>query len=101
MATVHELLQTMPAEDGIRYEQLSDELKAIFDQLQHRPVPVGAVQRFWHVSGLPASIAMAYGVHWLRGWFQNAAQRERDLVESHVAVALKLLKTMGYMRGRS
>lgn len=99
MPSVNELLHALPTEEALPPDQLSDELKTIYDQLQHRPVPVGAVQRLWRLGGLPASIGLAYGFHWLRGWFQDAPQRERDLAECHFAVALKLLKTMGYMRG--
>ena len=48
---------------------------------------------------LQAQIAAAYLFHWVRGWFLQADQRERTLAETHWKAALRLLDSMGYLRG--
>jgi predicted unusual protein kinase regulating ubiquinone biosynthesis (AarF/ABC1/UbiB family) len=73
--------------------------EALATVLSNRPVPVGSLRRLFLLGGLQTKIAVAYGFHWLRGFFQDADQRERDLKETHFKTALKLLDSMGYLRG--
>ena len=35
----------------------------------------------------------------MRSWFQDADRRERELAEAHLRAAIKMLRTMGYLRG--
>ena len=35
----------------------------------------------------------------MRSWFQGADRRERELAEAHLRAAIKMLRTMGYLRG--
>ena len=63
------------------------------------PVPVGRVRRFGLLGTLQAQIAAAYLFYWMRGWFQTTAERERRLAETHWKTALRLLDSMGYLRG--
>jgi predicted unusual protein kinase regulating ubiquinone biosynthesis (AarF/ABC1/UbiB family) len=48
---------------------------------------------------LEAKIAAAYLFFWMRGWFQQAGQKERLLAESHWRTAQRMLDSMGYLRG--
>jgi aarF domain-containing kinase len=64
-----------------------------------RPVPVGRWRRLRLLATLQAQIAAAYLFHWVRGWFLQADQRERMLAETHWKAALRLLDSMGYLRG--
>jgi len=56
-----------------------------------RPVPVGRWRRLRLLATLQAQIAAAYLFHWVRGWFQQADQRERMLAETHWKTALRRL----------
>ncbi|HUG92960.1 MAG TPA: AarF/ABC1/UbiB kinase family protein [Planctomycetaceae bacterium] len=100
MPTVAQLLSAVPAEDDAPPATPADEkLRALFARLSLRPVPTGALGRFWRLTGLHAKIGLAYGMHWLRGWFQNAERQERHRLDTHLNAAYRLLETMGYLRG--
>ncbi|HMF18515.1 MAG TPA: AarF/ABC1/UbiB kinase family protein, partial [Gemmataceae bacterium] len=94
--SVAELLQAFP-EDGEIAEPMS--LSNTLSALSHRPVPVGRWRRLRLLGTLQAKIGAAYLMYWLRGWFQNAEQKQRLLAETHWRTALRLLDSMGYMRG--
>ena len=44
-------------------------------------------------------MTLAYLAYWVRSWFQGADRRERELAEAHLRAAIKMLRTMGYLRG--
>jgi predicted unusual protein kinase regulating ubiquinone biosynthesis (AarF/ABC1/UbiB family) len=97
---VAELMNALPvvdADEPVAADGIVSE--ALATALSKRPVPVGSLTRLSLLGGLQAKIAVAYGFHWIRGWFQNADQREKDLVETHFKAAVKLLDSMGYLRG--
>jgi predicted unusual protein kinase regulating ubiquinone biosynthesis (AarF/ABC1/UbiB family) len=64
-----------------------------------RPLPVGRWQRLRLLGTLQAKIATAYAFYWIRGWFQNEEHWQRVLREVHWRTALRLLDSMGYLRG--
>ena len=64
-----------------------------------KSVPVHPFKRLSLLGGLQAKIAVAYALHWIRGWFQKADRQKQDLAETHFKSAVKLLDSMGYMRG--
>jgi aarF domain-containing kinase len=64
-----------------------------------RPVPVGRWRRIGLLGTLQAKVAAAYLFYWIRGWFQNGSERERALAEAHWRTAVRLLDSMGYLRG--
>jgi predicted unusual protein kinase regulating ubiquinone biosynthesis (AarF/ABC1/UbiB family) len=64
-----------------------------------RPVPVGRLRRMGLLGTLQAKIAAAYLFYWVRGWFRDAAQRERMLAETHWRTAARVLDSMSYLRG--
>src|SRR5947207_1558499 len=98
--SVSELLAALP-DDQEAERTLRDDprFRQLYEELSRRPVPVGALSRLWILTGLHAQIALAYGFHWVRGWFGRADEQERRRLETHLQVALKLLETMGYLRG--
>jgi predicted unusual protein kinase regulating ubiquinone biosynthesis (AarF/ABC1/UbiB family) len=96
--TTLELLGELPFENGPRALNAPD-LAELFAKLSHRPVPTSALHRLWKLSGLHAQVGLAYLAHWTRSWFQSADARQRDLMETHLRAALKVLETMGYLRG--
>ena len=64
-----------------------------------QPVPVGRFRRMSALGTLQAKIAAAYLFHWLRGWFHSADANKRLLAEAHWRNALRMLDSMGYLRG--
>lgn len=64
-----------------------------------RPVPVGRLRRLGLMGTLQAKVATAYLFYWVRGWFQNAGERERALADAHLKTAARVLDSMGYLRG--
>ncbi len=76
-----------------------DALRALIAQLAHEPVPIGRLTRLWTLGSLKAKFAAAYLAHWVRSLGMGADDRQRDLNETHLRAALKLLGTMSYMRG--
>jgi predicted unusual protein kinase regulating ubiquinone biosynthesis (AarF/ABC1/UbiB family) len=98
--TVAELIAALPDidqhdEDGVE----PDHFQGLFDRLAQRPVPVGSLRRLWSLGGLQAKIAVAYLLYWIRGPFQNSDSRQQALAETHLKTAVRMLATMGYMRG--
>ena len=75
------------------------ELRDIFKRISAKKLPVGALLRLGSVGSMQAGIAMSYLAYWLRGAFATTVKKEKLLNEAHLAAALKLLSTMGYMRG--
>jgi aarF domain-containing kinase len=74
-------------------------LRENFAELALRPGPEGALRRLWAFGGLQAQVALAYLVYWVRSWSLGADRRERELNETHLRAAIKMLRTMGYLRG--
>ena len=64
-----------------------------------KSIPVHPFKRLSLLGGLEAKIAVAYALHWIRGWFQTVDRQKQDLAETHFRSAVKLLDSMGYMRG--
>ena len=99
--SLKELIAALPHDDATEAApELSEErLREIFANLAGRRVPAGSVQRLWSLSGLSAQIALAYFAYWTRQWFLDADKRRQRLVETNLAVALKMIHRMGYLRG--
>jgi predicted unusual protein kinase regulating ubiquinone biosynthesis (AarF/ABC1/UbiB family) len=76
-----------------------DPLREALADLTRRPGPEGALRRLWAFGGLQAQIALAYLAYEARSWFLDADRRERELAEAHLRAAIKMLRTMGYLRG--
>ena len=98
--TISELLEAMPDDDRAERTLRDDtRFRQLYEELSRRPVPVGPLSRLWVLTGLQTQIAFAYAFRWVRGWFTSAEENERRRLETHMEVALKLLETMGYLRG--
>jgi len=76
-------------------ERLEDLLKRI----ALKKVPVSSFSRIWILGSLQAKVALAYLDCWLRGCFADIDKRQRLKNEAHLAAALQLFGTMGYLRG--
>ncbi len=75
------------------------ELADLVATLARKPVPTGRVLRMWCLGTLQAKIAAAYMLAWVRGTFAGEEKRARLKSEAHLKAAVRLLASMGYMRG--
>jgi hypothetical protein len=96
---VAELVAALPDLDDDDPRLEPDLLREALVDLTRRPGPDGALRRLWAFGGLQAQVSLAYLAYWVRSWFLDADRRERDLAETHLRAALKMLRTMGYLRG--
>jgi len=93
--TIAELMRALPEEsEALAEVALREPLAVAF-----RPVPVGRWRRLRLLASLQTRIAAAYLFYWVRSWFERADQKERLLAETHWKTALRLLDSMGYLRG--
>jgi hypothetical protein len=98
MPSVAELMKSLPeGEEPDHPDEAA--LPEALAALSMRPVPVGQMRRLRMLGTLQAKIAAAYLFYWVRGWFKNAAEKERLLAETHWRTALRLFDSMGYLRG--
>ncbi|MGB7156659.1 MAG: AarF/ABC1/UbiB kinase family protein [Tepidisphaeraceae bacterium] len=98
MPSVAQLLKALPDDDAIA---VGDKTMpgAPSEAMSLRPVPLGRLRRIGLLGTLQAKIAAAYFFYWVRGWFKNAAEKEKLLAETHWRTAAKVLNSMGYLRG--
>src|SRR4051812_24692767 len=89
-------LSDLESDEGSARE---DPLREVLAGLTRRPGPEGAMRRLLAFGGLQAQVSLAYLAYWVRGWYLAADRRERELAEAHLRAAIKMLRTMGYLRG--
>jgi hypothetical protein len=99
MPSVAELMEALPEPIGELSAQPRGPLPELLEDWALRPVPVGAFRRLRVLGTLHAEVGAAYLFLWLRGWFNNAAEQERLLAETHWRTALRVLDSMSYLRG--
>jgi predicted unusual protein kinase regulating ubiquinone biosynthesis (AarF/ABC1/UbiB family) len=88
-ANLEQLLAAMPADDA------DDDALAIALAGQ-RTIPTGRFARLWTLGTMQAQIAVAYASMWIRSFFGGSHQ---DVVETHLAAAMRLVGGMIYLRG--
>ena len=97
---ISKLVGAMPADvTGENADWAQEQLREILADLADRPTPLGSLHRMWTASELSAQIALAYLSFWIRGWFSDAEATKRQLMETNLRVALKLLHRLAYLRG--
>ena len=88
--SLSELINALPDDADIeKHLEGQRKLQVIFEKLSRKPVPSGSLRRLWALGGLKAQIAMAYLVYWMRTRFQDAEQKQRVLLETHLQAAVK------------
>lgn len=85
--------------EGGDAENISAQELELLARLSRQQIPTGALTRLWAVGSTQARISMNYLAAWLRGGFADQEEKERLRGEAHLAAGLKLLATMGYLRG--
>ena len=92
-----QLINSLPKDR--KTDPTGERLTELLTRISARKMPVSSFSRMWILGSLHAKVAFGYLAYWLRGSFANAGEKERLRNESHLAAALQLLGTMGYMRG--
>jgi predicted unusual protein kinase regulating ubiquinone biosynthesis (AarF/ABC1/UbiB family) len=96
--TVKKLVDALP-EDIADPGGIANPLQDLLAGLEHKKVPTRSLMRMWILSSLQAKVAIGYLAYGLRKNFAPASEQEKMLNETHTRAALKILSTMGYMRG--
>ncbi|MBI5417839.1 hypothetical protein HZA55_07835 [Candidatus Poribacteria bacterium] len=95
---IEDIINAIP--DEINEEAvINDSLANLISKISLKKMPIGAITRMWILSSLQAKIAVGYIAYAIRSNFVNKTEKERILNETHLKAALKLLGTMGYLRG--
>jgi aarF domain-containing kinase len=95
---VNELIKALPIEIDEEKNQ-EDSLADLINRISTRKVPVGSIARMWTLGSMQAKIAMAYLAYAIRSRFLNDSEKQKLLNEANLSAALRLLSTMGYLRG--
>ena len=95
---IEQLVAELPDEGQIE-DSSQRALQEIIAKLSHKPVPVGSVSRFLVLGSLQAKIAAAYLMHWIRSAFADVDEKQAQLNKTHLNAAIKVLGSMGYLRG--
>jgi aarF domain-containing kinase len=102
-ANLKDLIDALPQEAKDEYpngaEIADEELQKIFTDLARRPLPIGSFHRLWTVGELSTQVTLAYLALWVRQWFSDSTAKKQRLVETNLRVALKLIHSLGYLRG--
>ncbi|KAF0220293.1 MAG: hypothetical protein FD174_1373 [Geobacteraceae bacterium] len=91
------LLDALPKENST--DPTGQRLARLITRISNKKVPVTSFSRAWILSSLHAKVTFGYFAYWLRSRFVDADEKERLRNEAHLDAALRLLGTMGYMRG--
>jgi aarF domain-containing kinase len=91
------LLDALPKESATDPTGL--QLAKLITNISNKKVPVNSFSRIWTLGSLHARVTAGYFAYWLRSRFSGADERQRLKNDAHLAAALKLFGTMGYLRG--
>jgi predicted unusual protein kinase regulating ubiquinone biosynthesis (AarF/ABC1/UbiB family) len=93
-----ELLKLLP-KDHIN-DPSGERLAVLLQRAARDRVPVSSFARTWTLGTLQARVAAGYLVWWMRSrLIKDSAAKQRLRSEAHLSAALRLLGTMGYLRG--
>lgn len=100
LPTLADLMAALP-EGEERDDRAPDDelLRVLAEKLSGKPLPAGSLKRLSLLGSLQAKIAVAYLFYWIRGWFKSPEERKRQLSETHLRTAVRILDSMSYMRG--
>jgi len=92
-----ELLDLLPKD--CKTDPTGKRLAELLAHIATKKVPVNSFSRIWTLGSLQARVTAGYLAYWLRSRFSNAGKKQQLKSEAHLAAALKLFGTMGYLRG--
>ena len=91
------ILAAIPSE--IDRDQFKDSLGDLIEKISLKHVPVGSLTRMWILGSMQAKIAIGYLAYMIRSNFSAKSDKQRRLNETNLKTALRLLATMGYLKG--
>ncbi len=71
----------------------------ILNRVETRKLPVSSLTRIWSLGSVQAKILATYLIYGLRCQFVDSDRRQELKNEANLTAALRLLGTMGYLRG--
>lgn len=92
-ADLQKLLAALPLDDAPDDEALALAL------VSQRAIPTGRMARLWTLGTMQAQIAAAYASMWVSNLFAGSDAQRLQLVETHLAAAMRLVGGMVYLRG--
>jgi aarF domain-containing kinase len=92
-ADLEQLIAALPHDDA------ADDDAAALALVSQRAIPTGRLARLWTLGTMQAQIAAAYAALWVRSLFDPSDRHAQQLVETHMAAAMRLLGGMIYLRG--
>ncbi|OQX16318.1 MAG: ABC transporter [Desulfobulbaceae bacterium A2] len=92
-----ELLRALP-KDGVS-DPAGERLAELLARIAGKRMPTSSFARVCILGSTQAKVACGYFAYWLRSRFADAGDTQRLKNEAHLAAALQLLATMGYLRG--
>jgi len=95
---LEEILHALPSEINDE-SPTKDPLGDLIAQISSRRVPVSSLTRMWALGSMQAKIAVGYLAYAMRSSFSSKDKQQELLNEAHLNAALKLIGTMGYLRG--
>ncbi|OQX19140.1 MAG: ABC transporter [Desulfobulbaceae bacterium A2] len=93
----HALRRALP--QGRHGSLQAERLEELLERIAHKRTPTSSFARIWILGSLQAKVACGYLAYWLRSRWLDADEKQRLKNEAHLAAALQLLATMGYLRG--
>jgi predicted unusual protein kinase regulating ubiquinone biosynthesis (AarF/ABC1/UbiB family) len=97
LSRLEALRRALPKEPTI--DPTGQQLAQLIDRIAGQRVPVNSLVRLWTLGSLQARVTAGYFAYWLRSRFADTGERQRLKSEAHLAAAVKLFGTMGYLRG--
>lgn len=91
------LINALPKD--LKADPTGHQLARLITRVSEQKVPVTSFSRLWTLGTLQARVTAGYLAYWLRSRFADADERQRMKSEAHLAAAIKLFGTMGYLRG--
>jgi aarF domain-containing kinase len=92
-----ELQKLLPK--SLKSDPSGEKLAHYISEIDTNKMPVGSFHRLWVLGSMYAKVSAGYMVAWMRGQFAGDNKKIELQNEAHLKAAIKLLATMGYMRG--
>ena len=99
LPTLADLMAALP-DAAERDDRAPDDklLRMLAEKVSGKPLPAGSLKRLSLLGSLQAKIAVAYLFYWIGSWFKSPEERKRQLSETHLRAAVRILDSMSYNR---
>lgn len=92
-----ELLNLLPK--AMKDDPTAEKLASFLDKISYKKIPTSSFSRMWLLGSLHTKVTAGYLAYWLKSRFADEDKKNRLKNEAHLAAALQLFGTMGYLRG--